>query len=159
MELLLVLGIVGLRFGAPYLFKNSFSSLLDVIVFLITAGLSYWYETEIFLFLGSLFVMFHFLFIWYRPLFSIWPSGRGAVGRWVLGLLPPVSITLISIVLLNIASYDVVGIWVFFYILLGFLWLSVGSAVLGRCLDLMWAYDLVFLDNLSICTNIRKQTQ
>ena len=60
--------------------------------------------------------MCRFLYKWYIPLVESWPPERGKTGRWILGCLPPISFVIILFVLLTMASYDVVGIWVVFYI-------------------------------------------
>ena len=41
---------------------------MEMLVFGIAAAVSYWYETEVFLFLGSAYVMCRFLYKWYMPL-------------------------------------------------------------------------------------------
>jgi hypothetical protein len=91
--------------------------------------------------------MARFLYSWYKPLMGVWPPDRGRMGRRVLGLLPVIAVLIILTVLLTLASFDVVGIWVFFYVILGFSWLSAGCFLYEWALDLQWVYDLVFLDN------------
>ncbi|MCC8024156.1 MAG: hypothetical protein LIP16_02455 [Clostridium sp.] len=119
---------------------------MDMLVFGFAAALSYWYETEMFLFLGCAYLMCRFLHKWYTPLMGAWPPDRGRAGRWVLGCLPPVSLAIILFVLLTMASYDVVGIWVVFYVMMGYAWLKGGIYML-ECLDLSWPFDAVHLDN------------
>lgn len=63
-----------------------------------------------------------------------------------MGCLPPVSLAIILFVLLTMASYDVVGIWVVFYILMGYAWIC-GGVFMMECLDLSWPFDAVHLDN------------
>ena len=75
-----------------------------------------------------------------------WPPEHGETGRRVLGCLPPVSLAIILFVLLTMASYDVVGIWVVFYILMGYAWIC-GGVFMMECLDLSWPFDAVHLDN------------
>lgn len=99
---------------------------MEMLVFGIAAAVSYWYETEVFLFLGSAYVTCRFLYKWYMPLLETWPPEHGETGRRVLGCLPPVSLAIILFVLLTMASYDVVGIWVVFYILMGYAWICGG---------------------------------
>ncbi len=119
---------------------------MDILVFGIAAAASYWYETEVFLFFGCVYVMCRFLSKWYIPLVESWPPERGKTGRWVLGCLPPISFVIILLVLLTMASYDVVGIWVVFYIVMGYAWLR-GGVYMLECLDLSWPFDAVYLDN------------
>ena len=119
---------------------------MDLIVFTLTAFASYWYETEIFLFFGGLFLAARFLYFWYRPLLCAWPASRGLAGRLVLGLLPAAAFMIILFTLQTMASYDVVGFWVFFYIVLGYAWLLGGMHLLER-FDLASACDAVYLDN------------
>lgn len=119
---------------------------MDMLIFGLTAVASYWYETEMFLFLGSIYVMGRFLYQWYMPLLLCWPPERGKAGRLVLSCLPPASFVIILFVLLTMASYDVVGIWVVFYIIMGYAWLRAGVYLL-ECLDLSWPFDVVYLDN------------
>lgn len=119
---------------------------MDMLVFGMAAAASYWYETEIFLFFGCAYIMGRFLYKWYMPLLESWPPQRGKAGRWVLGCLPPVSLMIILFFLLTMASYDVVGIWVVFYIIMGYAWLR-GGVYMLECLDLSWPFDAVHLDN------------
>ena len=119
---------------------------MDMLVFGIAAAASYWYETEVFLFFGSMYVMGRFLYKWYMPLLESWPPERGREGRLVLGCLPPVSFAIILFVLLTMASYDVVGIWIVFYCIMGYAWLR-GGIYMMECLDLSWPFDAVYLDN------------
>ena len=119
---------------------------MDMLVFGIAASASYWYETEVFLFFGSMYVMGRFLYKWYMPLLESWPPERGREGRLVLGCLPPVSFAIILFVLLTMASYDVVGIWIVFYCIMGYAWLR-GGIYMMECLDLSWPFDAVYLDN------------
>lgn len=119
---------------------------MDMLVFGIAAAASYWYETEVFLFFGCAYIMCRFLYKWYMPLLESWPPQRGKTGRWILGCLPPVSLVIILFFLLTMASYDVVGIWVVFYIVMGYAWLRGGLYML-ECLDLSWPFDAVHLDN------------
>ena len=44
---------------------------MEMLVFGIAAAVSYWYETEVFLFMGSAYVMCRFLYKWYMPPRSI----------------------------------------------------------------------------------------
>lgn len=119
---------------------------MDMLVFGISAVISYWYETEVFLFFGCVYAMCIFLYKWYMPLLKSWPPERGRKSRWVLGCLPPVSFVIILFFLLTMASYDVIGIWVVFYIIMGYAWLRIGGYMM-ECLDLSWPLDAVFLDN------------
>ena len=45
---------------------------MEMLVFGIAAAVSYWYETEVFLFLGSAYVTCRFLYKWYMPLLETW---------------------------------------------------------------------------------------
>lgn len=119
---------------------------MDLVIFGVTALASYYYETEVFLFFGGLFLAARFLYFWYRPVFCAWPLSRGLAGRLVLGLLPFAAYIIILLTLLTMASYDVVGIWIFFYIVMGYAWLRGGMYLLERY-DLAAASDVVYLDN------------
>ena len=91
---------------------------MEMLVFGIAAAVSYWYETEVFLFMGSAYVMCRFLYKWYMPLLETWPPEHGETGRRVLGCLPLVSLAIILFVLLTMASYDGLEFGLFFI----FLW-------------------------------------
>lgn len=117
------------------------------IIFAVTAFTSYWYETELPLFLGSGFIMARFLYGWYEPLWSVWPPNHGRAGKLLLGCLPAAAFFVILISLLTTASYDVVGIWVIFYIVLGYAWIRFGVFLMESVLDLFCIDDTIYRDN------------
>ena len=119
---------------------------MDLLIFAAAAAASYWYETEMFLFAGSIYIMARFLLGWYRPLKTVWPPERGGAGRRVLAFLPFAAFAIMLVTLLTMASYDVVGIWVVFYITMGYAWLRGGICLL-ECFDLAWPFDTVHLEN------------
>ncbi|MFV0411954.1 MAG: hypothetical protein ACK5L3_01630, partial [Oscillospiraceae bacterium] len=110
---------------------------------------SYWYETEIFLFLGAAYLTARFFYKWYRPLRQAWPPQRARAGRIALALLPLAAFFIVFAVLVSMASYDVVGIWVVFYLLLGYAWVYGGTSLTERYLDVFSVYDVVFLNNMA----------
>lgn len=120
---------------------------MDLFIFAFSAFLSYWYETELLLALGGILIAVRFLRHWYEPLQSTWPPEHGKAGRMVLHFLPVAAFMIILISLLMLASYDVVGIWVGFYIILGYVWLRGGVFLMESCLDLFCVNDAVHLDN------------
>ena len=120
---------------------------MNLIVFVIAAIASYWYETELLLFFGGVFIMARFLYKWYKPVLSAWPPDRGKIGRSVLGVMPVTASVITLFVLLNMASFDVVGIWIVFYIIMGYAWINGGVFLIEYLLDFSWAYDTIHLDN------------
>lgn len=121
--------------------------MIDIIVFVVCAFLSYWAETEFFLFFGSLYLMVRFLYKWYRPVLSIWPKERAKAGRFTLGLLPVAAFFIILFILITMASFDVVGIWVVFYIILGIVWVYGCAFLFEYFLDFHWFDDVIHHDN------------
>jgi hypothetical protein len=120
---------------------------MELIIFIIAAFLSYWYETEVFLFFASVFVAVRFFSRWYAPIRRAWPPGRSGGAKWTLGLLPAASFAIILVTLLTLASFDVAGLWVWFYIVLGYAWMRCGVSLLERFFDLRPAIDAIHLDN------------
>lgn len=121
--------------------------MIDLAVFLMAAAASYWYETEVVLFFAAIYLTVRFLIKWYSPVARAWPPDRGRMARWVIGLLPAAAFALILATLSTAASYDVVGIWVLFYLLLGSAWIRAGMFLMRRLLDLSWADDGIYADN------------
>lgn len=119
----------------------------DIIIFAACAFSSYWFETELFLFAGSVYLMARFLYKWYKPVMSIWPRKRAEAGRFALGLLPVAAFFIIVFVLLTMASFDVVGFWIIFYIILGIVWIYGCTFLFQYCLDFRWFDDIILLDN------------
>ena len=119
---------------------------MELMIFLGAAFLSYWYETELFLFFGSVFVMGRFFYFWYHGILKAWPLERAKIEKWVLGLLPAAAFGTILSVLLTEASYDVVGIWVIFYIVLGYAWIR-GGLWLMECMEVARVSDVLQRDN------------
>lgn len=120
--------------------------MVEWFIFALSAFFSYWYETEFFLFCGGLYMTVRFLSRWYQAMFNVFPPDRGGNSRWLLGALPVVSGLISLMVLFNMASYDVTGIWIVFYLVLGYAWLSGGVSLLA-VFDLSWVWDSVYLDN------------
>lgn len=120
---------------------------MNMFFFLLFAFLSYWYETEFFLAFAGLYFMLIFLYQWYLPIVKSWPPNRSEKGKLILGFLPLISIFMILSTLLTLAASDVVGIWIFFYILMGFIWMHAGVWALRYSLDFMWEYDIIHLEN------------
>lgn len=120
---------------------------MELGVFVLAAFLSYWSETELFLFLGCVFIMVRFLRTWYRPVLKAWPPDRGTAGRRVLACLPVIALAINLAVLFTMASYDVVGIWIVFYSVMGYAWIYGGVVLMKYLLDFSWAHDVIYLDN------------
>ena len=98
---------------------------MEMLVFGIAAAVSYWYETRFFFVFGQ---RVRYAGFCINGICRCLRPGRLNMGdgRRVLGCLPPVSLAIILFVLLTMASYDVVGIWVVFYILMGYAWICGG---------------------------------
>ena len=90
-----------------------------------------------------------FLLSWYKAILTSWPFGRGIVEKTVLAFLPVAAFLVIVATLLSVASFDVVNepFWVFFYIVLGFAWLWIGTLMMSACLDLSWKDDILNMNN------------
>jgi len=82
---------------------------------------------------------------WYKTLSKAWPKERCRRARTALKLLPPASFVIILVILLTLADPTVSGsaFWTFFYIVLGFWWISVGLYLANHCFDLSWRDDVV----------------
>ena len=103
-------------------------------------GVLIWISVIIFIFYNEFFfaclnflLTIRFFSDWYSPLLNAWPSYRGKCGRLILGLLPFLTLVILYPVLVNMASYDVVGVWVIFYLLMGYAWIYGGLFLFERC--------------------------
>jgi uncharacterized membrane protein YjfL (UPF0719 family) len=104
---------------------------------------------EAFLLVNFLLITGLFLFLWYRPFVSVWPKGRGLTERVVVGLLPAAAFLIILVILLTLASFDVVGDsqYITFYILMGFAWLYLGEFIMTCFFDLSRVDDIHNMNN------------
>lgn len=108
---------------------------------------SYSMESEIFLILYSFIMSFCFFIQWYVPLKTSWPPTRAKKSKKILFALPPIASIIFLITLITIASFDVVGFWVFFYLCLGFVWLFFSNSFSQYIFNIFYFYDAVELDN------------
>jgi len=90
-----------------------------------------------------------FFIKWYWYLFKSWPPKRNDLARFALGCLPLVSYAIMLYTLKVLASFDVVdsGLFIAFYVLLGYAWLSLGVLSMFCFFDLSWIDDVVNLNN------------
>lgn len=104
-------------------------------------------ETLIFI-LSAIYTVY-FLVKWYRPIFSVWPLGRAAPARTIMGLLPFLCILITMFTLRVFAAFDVVEdfYYVMFYILLGFVCLGYGIKHMEHGYDMEWRTDAIELNN------------
>jgi hypothetical protein len=100
---------------------------------------------EVFMLIISAVFAIIFLAKWYSPLTGVFPKGRCRAARVTLGFLPLVSIGIISATLTTLAAPSVIGepLWIFFYLIMGFLWIYSGMGMIFRCFDLSWRDDVV----------------
>lgn len=101
------------------------------------------FEFLIFIFSG--YYSLHSIYNWYRRLGGMWPSGQYNTIKLTLGFLPAVSFAIILFTLKVLASFDVVGafIYILFYIFLGFAWIFAGLYLVFMSFDLSWIDDAV----------------
>lgn len=101
------------------------------------------FEFLIFIFSG--YYSLNSIFRWYRRLGSMWPSGQYKTLKLTFGFLPAVSYAMILYTLKVLASFDVVGafIYILFYIFLGFAWIFAGLYLVFMSFDLSWIDDAV----------------
>ena len=106
-------------------------------------------ESEILVFVASLFISVVFVYKWYWPILSVWPHNRGMAGRNALMLLPIVSQTVIFFTLKTLASFDVVDspIYIIFYMLLGFSWFFIAKFIITVLFDISPIDDIVIMRN------------
>lgn len=102
---------------------------------------------ELIIFLFSGYYSLKGTFSWYKKLAGIWHSEQNKIVKSVFGFLPILSFAIILYTLRVLASFDVVGdfIYLIFYILLGFAWVFIGLKLMFYFFDLSWIDDA--LDN------------
>ncbi|QQO07803.1 hypothetical protein [Breznakiella homolactica] len=107
------------------------------------------YMLEIMVLLISCFFSYKLLVGWYHPIAAAWPRDQRKAGRWLLGLLPVVSLVVIIFVLRVLASFDVVNdlFYILFYIALGFAWQYMGTLLMFCLFDISWLDDALVMDN------------
>lgn len=106
--------------------------------------------SEIVVLLLSGYLSVKFLFKWYRLLLrSAWPPKDFKLTKYLLSLLPVVSLVIILFTLKVLASFDVIdnSIFILFYILLGYAWLSLGLFMVSYFFDLSWIDDVININN------------
>lgn len=83
------------------------------------------------------------IYNWYKRIAGIWPSEKRHAITLTLGLLPVISFAIILYTLKVLASFDVVGdfVYILFYILLGFSWIFIGIRFTFVFFDLSWIDD------------------
>lgn len=97
----------------------------------------------------SAYYTFKFMSKWYRTLFGIWPPERGRAAKPIFGLLPVITLGVLAYTLRGLASFDVVdsGIYIIFYISIGFAWIYLCLMLMALFFDLSWADDALNLNN------------
>jgi len=100
---------------------------------------------ESWLFFVSLIGSLWFLMAWYVAIAKAWPKDKRGRSRFVLTLLPPAAFLIITVILRTIADPTVAesAFWTFFYVLLGFLWVSIGMFAANYFFDLSWRDDVL----------------
>jgi hypothetical protein len=102
---------------------------------------------EIIIFLVTGFLSLLFLFRWYSYTFNNWPPTRARLARFLFGWLPFVAFMIIILTLMLLASFDVVGFYILFYILIGYAWIYIGLILMSRYFDISWIDDALNLNN------------
>ncbi|MDR0471592.1 MAG: hypothetical protein LBH79_07730 [Nitrososphaerota archaeon] len=107
------------------------------------------YLVEFLVFIVALIFSCEFLIKWYKPLLSKRPLNRNKSARYILGLLPIVSLGVILFTLRMLASFDVVDsfIYISMYLVLGIAWLFLGVTLMSGIFDLSWLDDAFNLNN------------
>ena len=104
-------------------------------------------DLEILLLLCFSFLTVLFLIHWYRPITMAWTGGRHRPTKIALSCLPLLSCTIILFTLRTLASFDVKGIFIVFYLLFGFAWLYGGLWFITCFFDLSWRDDALLAGN------------
>lgn len=106
-------------------------------------------EIEILLFIFTAYFTIKFLINWYKFINNVWQPRESAAIKYFFNLLPLVALVIYIITLKCFASYDVVDsfFYIFFYTLLGYVWLYFGLKVMARYLDLSWIDDVLNNNN------------
>lgn len=104
---------------------------------------------ELFVFVFSIYYSFKIFSSWYSAINNLWPRERSGLARVVLRLLPFLAFVGIVYVLVALASFDVVGsfIYILFYIFLGFAWIGLSIKFMHKFFDLSWWDDALERDN------------
>jgi len=84
---------------------------------------------------------------WYRGIASSLAAVNNRATRIAMGLLPAAVLMIIAVTLSTLASFDVEGGWVLFYILIGFAWLYFGLLLMFAFFDLSWLDDALHRNN------------
>ena len=86
---------------------------------------------------------------WYLALSAIWPPAQAKQSRFWLQLLPLISAASIFIILVTLASFDVVGdaVYTFFYVVLGLAWVVGVRDLFFLLFDLSWRDDAIERNN------------
>jgi len=107
------------------------------------------YIIEIIVFAISIAMTIQFLAKWWKKLHNAWPKERMKTEQTVFFVLPLISLCIIIITLLFLASYDVVDslFYIMFYIYLGFTWVYFALGVMFYFFDISWADDALNMDN------------
>ena len=105
--------------------------------------------SEVLVFIVSIFVSVMFLSRWVTLIYSNWPPERNQSARKMFASLPLISLVIILVTLLGLASFDVVGdaFWTFFYIVFGYAWIHMGLTAMSAFFDLSWIDDVLNLSN------------
>ena len=86
---------------------------------------------------------------WYQKLPGFAPVRRDKTIKYVLSLLPVVSLFIILYTLKVLASFDVVNdmLYIIFYVLLGYTWTFLGLKLVFIFFDISWIDDVLNLNN------------
>lgn len=102
---------------------------------------------EILVFMAGVYFTYKFMKLWYSRMFHK-PMGKPLILiRWILGSLPAAAFFLILYTITQLASWDVKGIYVLFYLFLGFAWIHLCMKLVEMVFDLSWIDDVLNLNN------------
>lgn len=105
--------------------------------------------SELMVFIFSGYISIRRMINWYGKLPGIGPVRRDKTTKYVMALLPLVSLFIIVYTLKVLASFDVVNdlFYIIFYVLLGYAWTFLGMSAVFFFFDISWLDDVLYLSN------------
>ena len=105
--------------------------------------------SEIIVLFASIFFTYRFFFRWYRYVSRNMRLIQNESLRTLLYIFPAIPLIIILYTLINLASFDVTGsgLWIIFYLLIGYMWLNFSMFVMFFFFDLSWIDDAINMVN------------
>ena len=102
-------------------------------------------ELEIIIFVPAFVAAVIFITRWYLPINSTFPRNSCKGARNILRILPVVSSAIMLVTLCTLAAPSVVEnpFWIFYYLVIGFVWIFPAMSLTFRCFDLSWRDDVI----------------